>query len=226
MNDKQKGNFEKMCGQPKHEERDIDYARRCIRERFKFDIKPVNLPNESNIFPIAHPIAKIACGISRISGEKCFNWREYRDKILWTKGSKIANINLYPLGKKGLNKGFPKCYKELFGDFSPEEYKERVRRERFSKIRELLNNSDVKAIICYGKGYGEEYWREFKCLVEIDTLESINSNLAFDDKKKVILTRHFSRGFPNKFVDCIIEILKMWGISLDYMNGLKATNKN
>ena len=202
--------LKKTCGSQKDNESDIDYIRRCIRENFNTQITPVR-QNDSNIFPIAHPIAKIACNISKTCKKSHINWKTYRDNKLWTKESQIANINIYPLGKKSLQGEFPSCYKELFGNFSVNDYEKKVKRDRFKIIRSFVKNFDIKVIICYGKSN----WDDFKCLFEVKTTEKLNNFLEVNWDKKIIFTRHFSRGFSNKLVEEIVNILKNWEIEVN-----------
>ena len=210
VKDKENEDLKSICGLKKDNESDIDYVRRCIKEKFSEPVIPVS-SEDSNVFPIAHPIAKIACGISKTCERNNINWREYRDSVLWTKGSQIANINIYPLGKKSLQSDFPSCYKELFGNFSSNEYKKRVKEDRFNTIRSFIENSNTEVIICYGKSN----WEEFKNLLEIKTTERLNNFLEIDNNRKVIFTRHFSKGFSDKLVEKIIDILENWEVKIN-----------
>ncbi|WP_457642238.1 hypothetical protein [Persephonella sp.] len=215
MEEKNKREFEEQCEKSTDFSNKLEYVKYCIRKRFNEEIVPVKIEKNSkennNNFPIAHPVAKIACGISKSCKDWKKNWKCYRNKKLWTEGSKIANINLYPLGKKNLKGNFPSCYKELFGltEENMDLYKECVKKTRFEHIRKFTKEKKVKAIICYGK----QSWDDFREVFELPKKEG--EKLVRYDDKKVILVRHFSNGFPDELCDEIISILTKWGVSLD-----------
>ncbi|WP_457641333.1 hypothetical protein [Persephonella sp.] len=212
MKEKNKSDFEKQCGKATDFLNKLEYIRYCIRNKFNKEIVPVekNSEEDNNNFPIAHPIAKIACGVSKSYKDWKKNWKNYRKKTLWTEGSKIANINLYPLGKKKAKGSFPSCYKDLFGltEKNIDLYKECVKEIRFEHIRKFTKDKKVKAIICYGK----QNWNDFREVFELPKKEG--KNLVRYDDKKIILVRHFSNGFPNKLCSEIIEILQKWRVSI------------
>jgi len=213
MDERNKREFEEICGKSTSFQNKLDFIRHCIKSKFNKEIVPVGLNSEKgkNKFPIAYPIAKIACGISKSCKDWKNNWRLYRDTKLWTKESKIANINLYPLGKKKAKGIFPSCYKDLFGltEENMDLYKECVKKTRFEHIRKFTKEKKVKAIICYGK----QSWDDFREVFELPKKEG--EKLVRYDDKKVILVRHFSNGFPDELCDEIISILTKWGVSLD-----------
>ena len=188
-------------------ETNIHEVKQKIRKNFS---KRIIQSKGPHVFSIAHPIAKILSSLR--SDYKNDDWRFYRDNILWTKGSKVANINLFPLGKDRLKAKLPCCYKELFGigQNDIKEYETLVRKIRYKKIVEFRNSTNIKAIICYGKSY----WKEFESLLEVNKGIDINSNIRIYEDERIILTRHFSNGFSDSLALAISNILKEWKIKL------------
>ncbi|SNR65488.1 hypothetical protein [Desulfurobacterium atlanticum] len=181
-------------------------------KKFNKKVIPVSSGKDPK-FSIAHPIAKIACGISNSYHNWEKEWRDYRKNKLWKKGSKICNLNIYPLGKKSLKSTFPDDYKELFGINNWQEYVEMVKKERFQKIQEFYKKNQPQAIICYGKSH----WAEFEEIFEIDkgkAEEYVDKLTRIYPGKKIILTRHFSNGFRNDICEFLIEKLKEWNVEL------------
>ncbi len=197
------------CSDEKRE--DLSQIRKRIRE-FNSPIIPMEEVEEEPKFPIAHPIAKIACGISKSCKNWKEEWRKYRKSKLWRKGSKICNINLYPLGKKSLKSSFPNCYKEIFG-IDWKDYDIAVKEQRLKKIFNFFREKQPQAVICYGKSH----WNDF---IEVFQLQNKKAEEHSDKltilypEEKIILTRHFSNGFRNDICQFIIEKLKEWKVNL------------
>jgi len=187
------------------------YVKENIR-KFSGKVIPIS-PEEDPKFPISHPISKIACGISGSCQDWKCEWRNYRRNKLWKKGSRICNINVYPLGKKSLKSSFPKCYKKLFGIDSWKEYVDLVKKRRFQKIRDFYKENQPQAVICYGK----RAWDDFVELFELENekaKEDMDKLTKVYFKKRIILTRHFSYGFKDSICEFIIEHLKRWNLKI------------
>jgi len=217
MDKKAKEKFIKLCGGREDNKYDLNYVKKCIKEKFCKSFEFVK-EDENLAWPIANISAKIGCGLSKFFKNWKGEWRRYRDEKLWQKGSKIFNGNLYPLGKKALKKKFSKCgcYEELFGitEDRLKDYYEAVRKERFQHIRKFKNECNPKAIICYGK----TFWNEFKKLFGLkrEGIKEENGKIEIYPEEKIILTPHFSRYslMPDSMCEKVINILKDWGIEL------------
>lgn len=212
MGEKEKENFIKLCGEDKNKKYGLDYIKKCINEKFCKEYTYIG--NEEELkWPIANASAKIGCALSEEFEDKRKNWREYRDYKLWRKGSKIFNGNIYPLGKKSLQKNFPECYVDLFGISynNINGYYTEVEKYRFKKIKDFYKEKNPQAVICYGK----TYWNEFKKVFELEDKYSrkINNQLEIYPEEKIILAKHFSR-IPNTHISKIIQILIEWEVTL------------
>ena len=195
---------------------DLSRVKERIRREFAEKVEPVSEEDPERKDPnfrIAHPIAKIACGISNSYHDWKKEWKDYRRNKLWREGSKTCNINIYPLSKDSLKSSFPKCYRELFGIDNWEDYKKIVREQRFRKIRNFYKEKQPQAIICYGKSY----WSEFEEVFELDkgkSEEYVDKLIKIYTEKRIILTRHFSKGFRDDICEFIIEKLKEWNVEI------------
>lgn len=199
---------EEWCSDDK--EYDLDSIRKRIRKEYCKEYSLV--PKEENLkWPIAYISAKIACGVSKSYSDQKIKWQTYRDEKLWKEGSKVFNGNLYPLGRKFLKKGFPKCYFDLFGITDISTYKEVVRKERFEMIRKLRDKCTPQGIVCYGKGF----WNEFEEAFKLDKKEGvlIDKHIKVYKKQKVILTRHFV-GMSDSLCENIINQLRDWNVQI------------
>ena len=196
------------------DKKDLNLEKELIRRKYNESVIPVS-DNTDCKFSVANPAAKMACAISISCRDWRSNWKNYRKNKLWKKGSKTCNINLYPLGKKSLKDSFPKCYNELFGiDVNSLEYYEKlVREKRFFRIQEFYNERQPEAIICYGKSYWHDFEEAFKLSGE-EFEEYPDLKVKIYPCKRIILTRHFSRGFGNNICEFIIEKLEKWSIKL------------
>ena len=186
-----------------------------VKERIrKFNDKVIPIsPEEEPNFRIAHSVAKIACGISNSCYDWRKEWKEYRKNKLWKKGSRVCNINIYPLGKSSLNSSFPECYKKLFGIKNWKSYKKIVRDQRFEKIRNFYKEKQPHAIICYGKSHWSEFEEVFE-LNEEKPKEYTDKLTKVYPRKRIILTRHFSNGFGDDIYEFIIKKLKEWNVKI------------
>lgn len=161
-------------------------------------------------FPIAVVTAKVAAGLS----EKEACWSSYRDKHLWLKGEGIFNSNMLPIGKKNL-KEWPEGYKSLFG-YTHKEYSDKlndVLQYRSQKFHELKTLGNPQAVVCFGKSH----WQEFKEFMSLDgSIARDVPEMACQvfPAQKVILTRHFSNGMPDKVVDFIVSVLREWEVKI------------
>jgi len=161
-------------------------------------------------FPIAVVTAKVAAGLS----EKETNWSAYRDKYLWLKGEGVFNSNMLQIGKRNLNE-WPEGYKSLFG-YTHKEYSDKladVLQYRSQQFHALKTVGNPQAVVCFGKSH----WQQFKVFMNLDgcTVRDVPEMACqiFPDQK-VILTRHFSNGMPDKIVDYIVSVLRQWEVKI------------
>lgn len=164
------------------------------------------------VWPVATVSAKIAAQLSA----RQLPWSDYRQQCLWYQGNGVFNGNLLSLGKPHLEiEHWPAGYQQLFG-FSAKDYQQYYelafehRRKAFHELREMAK---PQAIVCFGMSH----WTEFaQCFVG-DSKSVINNDL-FKTKcfleEKVILTRHFSNGMPDRTVDYIANMLKEWRVRI------------
>lgn len=178
------------------------------------DITYTSYPNKKirgNInWPVAVGTAKIATLVSRSN----LDWRKYREDILWLNESKVFNGNLLSVGKKSLkNSHWPDGYKELFGYTASEysSYYENVQKNRYNYIKDFVLKSSPQAIVCFGKSHWREFERVFVSSRD-DVMSCPDINTKVFEKDKVILTRHFSNGMPDKTIEFIGNILKQWQV--------------
>jgi hypothetical protein len=217
MTEEARKEFIKMCGESPDGRYDLNYVKKCIKEKF---CKPYIFvkKGENLSWPIANISAKIGCGVSQSFKDWKEEWKQYRENLLWQEGSKIFNGNLYPLGKKSLEKRFNECgcYEELFGisEDSLSKYYKIVKECRFPKIREFKEKCKPQAIICYGKSFWDEFKEAFDLKEEGKKIE--NGKIEIYPEEKVILTPHFSRYslMPDDMCNKVINILKEWKVSL------------
>ncbi len=190
---------------------DLSRVKERIRREFAKKVEPVS--EEDPNFPIAYPIAKIACGVSASYHNWKKEWKDYRRDKLWKEGSKICNINIYPLGKDSLNSSFPKCYRELFGIDNWEDYKKIVKEQRFQVIQNFYKEKQPQAVICYGKSHWSEFEEVFKLHKEKSEDHGDKLTKIYPEKR-IILTRHFSVGFRDNTCEFIVEKLKEWNVEI------------
>ena len=173
------------------------------------------------------PIAKICVQLSNSFGD-IEKYPDYCERMLFRKGSGVANINLYPLGKESLKKLLQKVenYKEFFGGIIDNEYIYRayMRAKRFPLIQNFIdNNKRLRAIICYGVSH----WEDFALALGLFNQERYKlvshewskpySTEVFESKSgthSVILTKHFSRGISDEAIKLIANYLKGNGVTL------------
>ncbi len=183
-------------------------------------IKPVEDEETYNCDRYSIPIAKICVYLSEEYKKNQKTWEDYCKKKLFRKGSRVANINLFPIGKEELSKKFDNKIIELYGEVLKyrEIYKAKVRAERFPKIREFVENSNVKAVVCYGRSCFEDFILALQLYNPDRFHYNIEDNLlVFEHKSKsfgVILTNHFSRAFSDSLVERIVIRLKNWNVEL------------
>lgn len=161
-------------------------------------------------FPIAVGTAKVASKIS----ESNEDWYKYRKNRLWLNSTGVFNTNMLPIGKRSLGE-WPSGYKSLFGCTS-EEYAgclDKVLEYRSQRLKRLKEQCNPQAIVCFGKSH----WSDFKKFLSLDSADKqdvVNMSCQLYKSQKIILTRHFSNGMPDKILDYIAQTLKTWGVSL------------
>ena len=160
--------------------------------------------------------SKIASSISRgckLGWES--EWRQYRERKLWTPGSKVFNANLFPLPRPR-TKDRPSRYEQLFGVNldSPNAYIEQCS-ERHRWLRDFWNKKRPEATICFGKAN----WNVFKKVLQLSSQTAdrrMNGCLEFheSDSQHVILTPFFGRGMNTMLLKEVIGQLKKWRVSI------------
>ena len=160
-------------------------------------------------WPVANVTAKICSLVTRLN----INWEEYRENRLWLEGSKIFNGNLMPVGKHSLKlKDWPECYSKLFG-LTREEYHSYynyIKQSRYKLFADCIKEYKPQAVVCYGKAYWNDFEEVF--VNEDEAMEYNDFKTRIYEKSKVILTRHFSHGMPDKTVRFIANQLIKWHI--------------
>ena len=161
-------------------------------------------------WPVANKIAKIAAHLLGLS-----NYESYRDTVLWRKGSRVFNGNILPLGKRSRS-AWPEYYHDLFG-VSHEEYRQYFNEhkdERYQRFRELRQEMKPQAIVCFGKGF----WQQFEDLFLSGSNEepTRDGGCLVYQRARLILAGHFSRGsaFPNTDLDILVNRLKLWKVQI------------
>lgn len=161
-------------------------------------------------FPIAVGTAKIASRVSD-AGE---DWYEYRKNKLWLSGTGVFNANMLPIGKRSLGE-WPAGYKSLFG-FTREEYAgclDKVLEQRSQNLQMLKEQCNPQAIVCFGKSHWSDF-KKFLSLDDADREDVADMSCQLYRSQRVILTRHFSNGMPDKVLGFVAQTLKSWGVSL------------
>lgn len=192
-------------------EDELEQSRNEIHNNYKSRYKKINNKSDRVMkphAPVANVSAKIAC-ISSISKNK---WKSYQNEMLWVGDCKVFNGNILSLGKRSLSlNSWPPGYNALFG-FSYKEYNtyfEKVIAHRYRIFRELRDECKPSAIVCFGKSHWSEFEKVFS-LTSKPYEENLNAKTRIYNQDKIILTRHFSNGFPDKTVEFIGDIVHSW----------------
>ncbi len=191
---------------------DLEKSRTEIRRRSGKQFTSYLNKNERG--NINWPVAVVTAKICSLVTQPNIDWRDYQENRLWLKGSKIFNANLLPLGKSSLNlNAWPDCYKELFG-FTRDEYLSYyhyVKQSRYKLFINFMQEYKPQAVVCYGKKYWNDYEQLFVRGGDI-AIDYNDFKTKVYEKSRVILTRHFSNGMPDKIVNFIANQLNKWDI--------------
>ncbi len=196
------------CSCEDTEDKDFEYIRWKIKNKFNEEIIPVKNKCKPD-FKIAGVVADI---FYEFYGYK--RKEDFQKCLLWKKGSRISNINIYPLGKASLSKSYPECYEKLFGLTRDclDNYFEAVEKKRYESIRKRwteLRRKNNLITICYGISGWNEFKKVFK--LEQDTPEKFcNGNILKYEDKRVILCPHLSRRFSATYKEEIKRTLTEW----------------
>lgn len=192
---------------------DLSRARKLILDRYNKNY--TTYADKIDRGSVNWPIATVTAKISGCLSSSVVSWREYRENILWLDGCKVFNGNLMSLGKPSLSNGdWPECYKELFG-YSADDfdlYRRSVEETRYEFFRDFVDKFNPQAIVCFGMSHWEEFSRVF--VREGGEIYSDKFKTKIFDRDRVILTRHFSNGMPDKTVDFIAKQLLEWRVSI------------
>jgi len=163
-------------------------------------------------FKVANTTAKVVAKLLQNP-----DWDAYRDDIMWRKGSRVFNGNLFPLGKPNIQKEtWPKGYLKLVGvgyDDYQRNLKNIVAHRQFKSFREEMK---PQAIVCFGKRHWSKYKEQFVQNPE-DRISSDDGRVEVYESDKVILTGHFSwpgRHISEKDRDFVAAKLTEWAVDL------------
>ena len=117
------------------------------------------------------------------------SYEEYRKHRLFREGGHAFQANLYPLGKKSLD-AWPEWYPELFGVRTLDEYRERVRPDRYRLLQSARRKYARSVVICFGK----TAWAEFREALDLDDAydDSIVKRCRVYPSAGVVMTPFFS----------------------------------
>jgi hypothetical protein len=160
--------------------------------------------------------AKICTACSKRFGDWERDWRIYKEKCLFRRGSKVFFTNLFPIGRQNTAIKHDDLQKELFGAAVEHEssYMERVAKIRFPIMKACWARWKPLATICFVGAY-QKYvpdalgisrdWRKF----------GSDGELHHHVSERVIMTPHFSRPpMSDNKARTIIDKLKDWGAEL------------
>jgi len=185
-------------------------SRNNIRNNYKS--RYTKFKNNTDRGSISWPVANISAKIACVSSISYNNWKSYRDEMLWIEDCQVFNGNILSLGKRNLSlNSWPTGYDALFG-FSHKEYQiyfENVKTHRYHIFQELREECNPSAIVCFGKSHWHEFEQVFS-LMSKSYEEYQNENIRIYNHDKIILTRHFSRGFSDSIAKYIGDIVHSW----------------
>jgi hypothetical protein len=148
-------------------------------------------------------------------------WKDYREQILFSRGSEVVQANLYPLGKPRRS-SWPVIYTEI--GLSHKEYYEWIagaESKRFLLLRKTRSNHDNPLTICFGTSV----WSDFiKCFALDESPFDDYQHVRFYPKERIILTPFFwtggKKGITHVRVQQLIDL-----INKIEMNPYKESNQ-
>lgn len=166
-----------------------------------------------NAYPVMSYMSKFA---SRLTDAYHDNWSAYRTNILWQKGSRICQANLYPLGKPK-RAIWPPDNLKLFGleGCTQREYINYVRETRFKYLKQSWDRHAAIATICFGITCWDDFRRVFS--LELSDKENfLAGKVELYHTSRIALIPHFSsRVMSDEFVKKIAdEISARWKVKL------------
>jgi hypothetical protein len=146
-----------------------------------------------------------------VTGLRGGNWEHYRDQTLCHELSGVFHANIYPLGKASLSNSHSTNVLARFGFTTEEDYKAKVKKDRFKALYQFWVQHKPQATICFGyKGLDDfqELFQLSQCSFQRDF------NFYVDLKNRILLTRHFSRAFSKVMEEQVVKVLKEWNVTL------------
>lgn len=141
-----------------------------------------------------------------------YQWKVYRDRTLFSKGSEAVQANLYPLGKSHVS-SWPEVYTEI--GLTAKKYSKWIGSGdsgRFLHLRETRRHFNNPLTICFGTSV----WSDFiKCFaLDASRFIAYQNVFRFYPEERVILTPFFWTGGKNgmthvrvqKLIDLIRKI--------------------
>jgi hypothetical protein len=189
---------------------ELECSRNEIRNNYNSRFTKYN--NKTERGNILWPVANVSSKIAHISSVGYNSWKSYRDEKLWIGDCKVFNGNILSLGKHDLSlNSWPTGYQDLFG-YSHKEYNtyyETVTTYRYNIFRDLRGECNPSAIVCFGMSHWYEFQQVFSLTSKaFDENSNAKTNVYYQDK--IILTRHFSNGFPDSTAKFIGDIVHSW----------------
>lgn len=141
-------------------------------------------------------------------------WKDYQ-KIMWSAGSQICQVNLFPLPKPTFLKNWPNSYKEQYG-YGPSDradYIRDVRSTRFGRIREWWKRCRPQATICFGT-QGWEFDKEILDLRSTPEMKFDGETHVYVSER-VILAPFFAYWhMSNRKAEAMSGVLKSWDVKI------------
>lgn len=132
---------------------------------------------------------------------------DYQTCQLGVTGGRTLLTELLPLPKKSTRPcDWPDFYNREFGFQGLEDYKARVLPRRLNMLRELVKHYNPTAVVCYGKGYWDDFEKLFGKFTPSEGDKTIQTIEKIDGV--VIRTHHFSRGFTHERARRIADLIR------------------
>ena len=106
---------------------------------------------------VLEQISKLVCVLGEGSTA---NWRSVR-KRAFRKDGPVFKMNLFPIPFPTAQGSHWTRFRQELGFSSKEEYRDWCARNRFCKLRKLVDQFKPKLLVCFGKGHWEWYRRAF-----------------------------------------------------------------
>ena len=171
-----------------------------------------NVDKRTEGAPVREKTSKIVAPLSRSYAST--DWRAYRDEKLWTPGSQVCQVNLWPLGKPK-TVDWPNWYAELFG-FSRgqnKEYKRYVQEIRHPALRQRWSGSGAQAVVCFG--FSE--WPAFRSAFQLsgEGREIVKDKVQWYPNERVVLCAFLGNGqMSDDHLARVTETLRKAGVSI------------